>query len=471
MSPKVSLLDETPLLSSTGVHETPTSIFRVNSLPLELLTQIFVMWARIDEDGPWTASATCHHWRDIALASGQVWSFITLIIAPTETPESADERRVRMLPESPPSKRRPLTLWIERARLSRLSVYIKVHPTFPRFWVTPYETLSLLKEYILRLRRLALVVESEALVETILEMLFRDTADFKLDCLEISISESYARRLISHFAPPLAVSLSHFWVYAPQADTLVFDKCLPRIRFPGSFCQSSELMLENAPLDTDRLMEHLREFPLLRVLNINGVSFAFGSRNMSPNGFSLHHLTDLTLHAISTKFCTQLFNRLDAPNLTSPTIGNYGAAELYDLCTTRENERWVQLMAPFGMALEAFVLAAPSLSFLSLHRCPIDDRHFLRILQAIPELQELHLEFSLIGTYALRGLAPVESQGVTTNAVLCPRLRRLHICNCDSIEKEYLMELLRSRCNNVASQGKLNISWNESLREFTTEVT
>ena len=458
-------LHETVPSSIAKAHEKPLCLFPINDLPLELITEIFIAWAYVDEDGPWTAATTCHFWRTIALASGQVWSSIALRMGYVEAPMYPDD-------EDTEAPRRPLGLWIERSRTAPLSVHIQAHSTFPRFFMALYKALALLKQHSPRIQRLTLDVEGDTAVETILEILFRDSPGCRLHYLEVSMLHSRLAisQTISYLASLLQFRISHFWEHVPQADVLTFKDCIPLQIAPSNSYPVYELKLDGAPLDNYDLLENLKRLPSLKMLNLRRLPYA--SRKPSPNRLNMCHLVDLSLHASNTTSCSQLLDRLELPNLTSLSIGNYGIVELRGLWKQHEDQRWFDIMEPFGTVVEEFARRAPSLRFLRLHRCPVDDRHFLRILQAIPNLQELHLEFMLTSTPALRGLTP-HPRRTGINTVLCPRLRRMHIWDCEYIERARLLDLLRSRCDvttRCSPVEELSISWSENLEEIVSDV-
>lgn len=69
--PVSNILPVSTVVTSAISGPSQLSKSRVNELPVELLANIFIFWARNDEDGPWMAAAVCQHWRKVALNSSE----------------------------------------------------------------------------------------------------------------------------------------------------------------------------------------------------------------------------------------------------------------------------------------------------------------------------------------------------------------------------------------------------------------
>ncbi|KAI0785398.1 hypothetical protein BC629DRAFT_1516882, partial [Irpex lacteus] len=295
-----------------------------------------------------------------------------------------------------------------------------------------------------------------------------------LDYLKVGVQVNAASRGVYSLVDPHGPRIDRFWDVAPPAKTLVFSRCIPLIRsLDAPPSKTEELILDNVPVESGDLVHHLRVFPFLRTLKLDGITFA-STRTLTPRDrLSLHHLNTLSLHAVSTKFCADVLARLDAPNLVSLSLANHGMDELHGLWKKQEGASWSQVMAPFGTAFEEFVQRTTSLRSLHLRMCPIDDHHFLRVLQALPELQELALEFSLAGSPALRGLTPSKGTKGNSTKIVCPRLQRLRFKNCASLKKDMLLGFLTMRCD-ADSQclpiSKVSIVGCEDLQGIAADI-
>ncbi|KAI0785397.1 hypothetical protein BC629DRAFT_1440486 [Irpex lacteus] len=149
--------------------------FRFNDLPSEILTEIFIAWSRVDENAPWTAASTCRHWRSVALASGQIWSCMTLTLECTQTKKyewSSEEKDFAFVTYRTWRYHSP-TLWIERSKQAPLSVQILAHSFNAKAMFAIQNVVSALRGHLPRLRRLTLSVATPDLATTFLEMLFR----------------------------------------------------------------------------------------------------------------------------------------------------------------------------------------------------------------------------------------------------------------------------------------------------------
>ena len=425
------------------------SPFPINKLPLELLAQILVLWSYSDDDAPWMAAAVCHHWRNVALTTNKLWGRIMLNLVPDEEiePEWADEETLTQK-ASPRGKRRPYALWFQRAHDTDITLHITALSSFPRINIELYHIMSGMQSRVADLRRLTLSVESNLLADVALSILFDGCNDgYHLDYLEIEVSEKRVPKAYRIPSTTEDTVLDDFWDYAPPAKTLAFRGCLPRRSSPGIAAQTHTLILENVPLDPKRFIGEMSGFTSLRSLSLDGETYVGDSTTLPPQPMTLNHLTNLSIHRIDTTFCSSVFQHLTTPQLVSLSIRNGGLKELRTIWGNGgATESWFDCMAPFSMALEAFVRRSPVLRSLNLDRCPIDDKHLLNILQAAPELQTLRMVFLLVGYPTMRGLTPYPSRDNSTSEVICPRLQHLVLENCDSIEKDHLLELLRARC-------------------------
>lgn len=180
------------------------AVFRFNDLPSEILTEIFISWSRVDENAPWTAATTCRHWRSVALASGQIWSCITLTLECTQSKKyewSSEEKDFAFVTYRTWKFHSP-ALWIERSKQAPLSVRIFAHSFNAKAMFAIQNVVSALRGHLSRLRRLTLSVATPDLATTFLEMLFRgasgelDTVDPDptLDYLEIGVQVNAASR-------------------------------------------------------------------------------------------------------------------------------------------------------------------------------------------------------------------------------------------------------------------------------------
>ncbi|KAI0094406.1 hypothetical protein BDY19DRAFT_17523 [Irpex rosettiformis] len=421
--------------------------FPVNSLPMELLAQVLVFWSYLDDDAPWMASIVCHHWRNVALTTNRVWGKITLKLAPEEEIETAwaDEETLAQL-TSPRGKRRPHALWFQRAHDAELSLHIIALSSYPRLNLELYDIVTGLQKQAEDIRRLTLSVESNHLADFALSILFEaPNPNRKLDHLEIEVSE---KRVPKEFRIPRFhedAVLDQFWVYSPPAKVLVFRGGLPRQRSSGVSGQTHTLILENVPVSARRFISDMAGFPSLRSLTLDGVTELNLISGLPHQSVNLRHLTNLSI-CVDTSYCSTVLKCLTAPRLESLSIRNCGLQELRLLWGPQENNTWFDCMAPFGEALEAFVRGSTTLRSLKLDRCPIDDQHLLRVLQAAPELQNLSMIFLLIGFPTMRGLLPPISRNCGAGEVPCPQLQHLTIENCSSIKKNDLLNLLKARC-------------------------
>ncbi|KAI0348249.1 hypothetical protein BDW22DRAFT_1424441 [Trametopsis cervina] len=438
----------------------------INRLPHEILSQIFVMWAHDDEDGPWMAAAVCGYWRKVVLATSQAWGRITLRLEPAKEmdPEWCIEEEDLEMAASPRNKRRPLGLWLERADGAELSLHLTINPLCPGLEEEIWSIMNGIKERTQCLRRITLLVESVFLTETILEIISVQMPECRLQHLEIVLSEKRVPVELRDLHSEGRL-ITRFWDFAPPAETLVFRGCVPPSGQSSSASHVHTLVVE----DVERAVP-LHMFPNIRHLEMKSVQII---RLSSPDPPPFQFLETLSIHSMSTVHCALWMTKLKAPNLTHLSIGNYGKQELHDLWSKDPESKWADIMHEFGSAFTCFVRNSPSVGSLHLRRSPIDDIHFLEILEELPGLHELSIDTLLIGTPAMRGLTPGPPGKSKGRRVLCPRLQHLHIENCASIQKTSLLRLLEARYkerNRCAPIERLTIADCEGLEGIDTEV-
>lgn len=91
-----SLSHHTQVIYSRLLRYMPPSKPTPNTLPVELLADIFLRWESIDKDGPWTASEVCKHWRHVVLGCPRVWCNVTYelrMISPPKSPWHLRDRK------------------------------------------------------------------------------------------------------------------------------------------------------------------------------------------------------------------------------------------------------------------------------------------------------------------------------------------------------------------------------------------
>lgn len=440
-----------PLAKSSGSLSESTNS-RAKELPVELLANILTLWASIDEDGPWMAAAVCQHWRKVVLDSNEAWGYITVRLEPepeSDTTWCIEEDELERI-HSPRGKRRPVGLWIERARDAELSLHVATQPTFPMLDLALGKELLLFSDCIRSLRQLSLSVESGYLAGSILEVLCSGARKHRLDHLEINVA--FERRVPKSLRAgnPEGLTLEDIWGFTPVATHLTFRGCLPPSPSERAHHVRS-LVLENSEVN---FTSTLLPFPCIQFLDLSCGSSKIpgGLPPVSPLRITSHHsLEELRIHDVPTGHCAKLLDSLHTPSLKRLTVGNFGAPELRTLWNKYGDMKWYDLMDVFGSAVAAFAEKTPSLEAVRLVKSPIDDRHFVGVLQSLQGIRELYLDTLLIGLPAMRGLTPALTGKGKDKPVLCPCLQYLHIRSCDSIQLQHLVSLLQAR-NHPASQ-------------------
>lgn len=241
---------------------------------------------------------------------------------------------------------------------------------------------------------------------------------------------------------PEGLILEGLWNCASAAKNLAFRGCLPPPLDAVSQQLVRSLILENTTAEFTAILSSV---PCVQFLDVSCGSRAPLLAPIPLKTSSLHSLVELCVHELPTGHCAKLLDSLHTPNLTHLTVGNFGAPELRSLWEAREDMKWYDLMDVYGSALAAFAERTPSLEVVRLLRSPIDDRHFVRLLPHLPNLRELFLDTLLVGLPAMRGLTPSSPGKGKEKAVICPRLQRLCIRSCESIQKQHLINLIQAR--------------------------
>lgn len=280
-------------------------------------------------------------------------------------------------------------------------------------------------------------MESGLLATTVLEILTEVVGEYDLDHLEVNVAEKRFPRHMRLKAEGMVIEYA--WGASPLPKHLAFRGCLPPPP-PTPAPHVRSLTLENDLADFTTILPLL---PSLRFLDVScGARLPTLETSTPLKTTTLELLEELRIHNVLTGHCAKLLDALHTPSLRRLTIGNFGSAELRALWAQHENMKWYDLMDVYGPAVSAFAEKTPTLETVHLLRSPIDDRHFVRVLQHLPAVRELCLDTLLIGLPALRGLTSTTGQ---TKEVLCPRLQHLRAKSCESIRLQHVVDLLKAR--------------------------
>lgn len=426
-------------------------------LPEELLAEILVFWASIDEDGAWMASVVCKYWRRIVLSCPKAWTNVSLIFKsdpPKEPKEWCIEEDDLERAASPRGRPRPLPLWFERSGDLLLSVHLYAEVTFPDLNLALGKRLGDLMLGFGRVRHLNIDIDSVHMIEAMCNLFSRHLPILQSLYLN-NRCDRKRHRYGSHL--PSSFDLTEFW---PSFDrsrelrTIVLRGCA--IPAPHTRSPLAELI---TTLDTDTVTLNPNGTLVMTSVCTNLTTLRlhpgqwFPSSRPTPPALRtpLHSLTSLSLGNLDAVDATHFLREFNTPNLLHLSLGGTGDSQF--ISRIQEGAKTYDLYSDMGNAFKAFVTRSPRIRELCLSKTFFPDRHLVEVLRQLDDLQELRCKKTYVGTPLFRALSKLVTPPEGPNKrLICPQLQRLKFVSCSLIQVDQLVSLLRARNSPEISQ-------------------
>ncbi|KDQ63087.1 hypothetical protein JAAARDRAFT_53314 [Jaapia argillacea MUCL 33604] len=438
----------------------------ISCLPTEILTEIMIIWARVDVDAPWVASLVSRLWRDIALSTPQVWSRIWFSLKATSIVGKEEEFRCMEDEDDVRGKARPLSLWLERTgQLTELSLTIQIDRNtirpdrFTSYNISLIETIAMFRGYMHRLTDFELIADSSEIANYVVYSFLKATPPSRLSTLTIDCVPN-SRAFDTERGWDLVVG--GLWAALDQAGfikSLVLRGCLPPKPLPTPESASPSRITSLNLIGSSRLY-HIESFllpgiaacPALEHLTIQHIS----TIGPLPRDIPLHSLRCLHLHYLDPSALEVLLASIRAPHLHSLSIIQSRQISATD---GPKSETWRRV----GKGFQRFAENSPSLEKLSLARIDILDVQLVAALGSLHWLRELCLRELFVSRVALAPLsrlgtplrAEVDTSIPRITTVLCPHLERVRFERCPLLTGDMLCELVAARSSASSTQKLL----------------
>ena len=443
----------------------------INRLPIELLSQILVLWAAVDNEGPWMAASISKHWRNVVLSSPTAWGNLSLMLKNEEIKDTAwcgEEEDDR----PPRGKRRPFELWLQRSKGTKLSLAITAHNNYPLLEIELVNYCTMIAEHAHRLRFLTIDVELLAVAETVLS----SVSKMSLESLRIRVDQRRLPRRFNDSEMFIPWDRNLLRTSGHNANVMIFDGCFPSLS-QSQVTTATTLEIRAAGIWGTHLLDLARSAPQLTTLKIRRMQASHPdsqSPGIPPNLIVLPALQYLSLQDVTMDFCADFFSCFDAPALQRLEIENGGLRELRDM--SRDGMTFSDITSGFGTAFIQFTKRATGLRFLWLAKSGLHDRHFIEALRHTGALHEIRADCLLIGAPIMRALTPpiasMDKRQGKGKPLLCPNLQRLEITRCDLMRGEHLVALIRARnhrCSRTSPITYLTVKGCKEVSEVHAE--
>ncbi|KAJ6575480.1 hypothetical protein B0H19DRAFT_645339 [Mycena capillaripes] len=448
-----------------GFPKSP-SFFATGQIHLQILSEISVYWARVDNDAPWKACLVCRLWRSAVMSTPKAWSRVFICFplekikkkkrkkspspkVPWEKDlesesedlesdsgdiESDDEDNDGNDIEESPDKPRPLALWLSRAGKSELSVSIKI-PLAPRVDLI-YQTIQLLLPYFPQMKALELVVESSIFsLSQMLDMFVEPTPAL----VHLTLSDAVTHRQPDVIAEDFTVVKS-FWNFLKKSSrlrSLTLSKCLL------------------GPMPTTKQGRHTHS--ALRTLTLDDAHMFLldGVLKMIEPFLCLETLAFTSSIGCLTKTSAKI-HPIILPRLTSLTVGDeihmLASLTLPKLQTlVLDKELSKDGRKTLDSLLSNLFERGTDLQKLTISFAPIPKQLLFQVLRHIPTLIALELRHCSVEMQSL-------IQTTTKTHPLCPQLQSLGLYSSNLADGAALLELVIARkkdgrCRTIETLG------------------
>ncbi|KAJ7651576.1 hypothetical protein DFH06DRAFT_1331528 [Mycena polygramma] len=430
-----------------GLSKSP-SFFATGQIHLQILSEIFVRWAHVDDDAPWKASTVCRLWRSAVLSTPEAWSRVTVLFpvaqmkqrkkAPRKGPnvkkapweEESDSQSSTSDAESEKAHSdeeddeedsdehnyplRPLTLWLSRAGKFELFVHMNIGIA-PRTDLI-YEAFHLLSPHFQKLKEFYLVVESSILsLDQVLNMFTKP-----MPVLEHLSLSTVVPRIDLDGRNSERLTVMEFWNFLRQTSrlrSLTLSKCLRLGPMPTPLVgRHRHLAIQTLTLDDahtlalNTLLKMIEPFLGLETLIFTSNIDCLTTLTTSDYPITLPALTSLTVGDEIYMLASLTLPKLQTLILDKkmPKDGRQGL---------------------LGLLSDLFERGT-DLRSLTISFAPLPDHKFSQILRHIPTLVALELRHCSV---------QMQSLIQTTSGInpLCPRLQDLRLSAARPVSRHY----------------------------------
>ncbi|TFK41999.1 hypothetical protein BDQ12DRAFT_732752 [Crucibulum laeve] len=414
-------------------------VLQMETLAIEILAEVVLIWASEEYEAPWVASAVNRHWRSSLLSCPRAWSKVYMRIAqPQRIPSRAgsmnilDDGEETSLDQSPPTE-----LWLSRAKDADLDLSIEITGLMPNIFHI-HERLKWLKPHMARVKTLQLDVMHVLVTDSLLDILWEHAPLLRYFLVKCSTSDD---DLALH-------KLEDAVAKAPSMRSLHLSGCIVPLSIPPipsnlPYHLLKSLSFESSQIRSARNLlicleycEALESFSLFRSVKKSSIyagqtlfhsqSLSFDSDKSVPNPseiITLLKLRSISIECASAKLLEGLFPRLDLPLLE-------------DLSLIRMGNQGYKL----GPILHQFVQNTPTIQRLSLEGAVVSDKSLLLTLKCLSNLTHLTLVSWPISKEGILGLSCR-----FTETPICPRLKTISLYSCDLIPPSPLLVCLQTR--------------------------
>jgi hypothetical protein len=405
----------------------------LDALPDELLAEIFVWWADIDEDGAWMASCISHRWRRVVLACSAAWCRVWVNFRPAikkkdeEDEEWCVEEEVDDVDDYR-GKARPISLWLQRSGTKQIYLSIQVGAVPPP-GIALMDLVNMLEPYFPRVWEVALVIEYPLVADVLLGMLWQHAPAL------VDISITCPMKLITG-EKRIMESLWGALDKARGVKSLTCTGCLlPKSNPVYQHSVLRTIVLQDVRESISVIVDGLAACQSLEELSILGACID-GPNGPPTKPVILPALTSLYFEGTSHG----ILNHLQTPSLHTLEFRNlvpYSALE----CGI-DTDRITAAQEDFGGELAAFIERGTQLERMHLERSSIPDASFIRILKQIRDLRHLHLTDSFTSNSLILGLI---QKKLGKRSLLCPELQNIILDSCPRVSGNTLIEFIQSR--------------------------
>lgn len=419
-----------------------------DAFPDELLSEIFVWWADVDEEGTWVASCVSRHWRNIVLSCSTAWSRVWVNFKPAVKQHLEDEEwcveEEAVEVDNYREKTRPVALWLQRCGTADIYLSIKVGVDSSALAVSGLVTM--LEPYFGRVREVVLAFEYPLVADVFLGMLWEHApalAHMSIICPRVGLHGEVDEKKIME-------SLWRALDTAQGVKTLTLTGC----QFPKSSPDYQHfalrtIVLQDVRSSIDVIVDGLAACPALEELSILRV-FIDGCR---PNS-SLTQLVVLsTLTSLRLESTMHgILKHLRTPSLR--TLDLRGLIPCDKLKYDIDADGIPLAMKEFGGELVAFIEHGTRLETVHLEHSSISDASFIRILKSTPYLRHLLLIDASTSDSLILGLIPKK---VDKKPKRCPALQDITLDLCPQLTGNTLIEFVQSRRSTPFPITSLNV--------------
>lgn len=388
----------------------------IDSLPAELLIEIFVFYARTDALAPLILGRICTFWRQVVAASPHIWQ--TILLDDTARSIAASQAQIRRWIDLS----NPLPFDIQLSLSTSENLLTLLAPCLPH--------LSRWRQFTLRGQREESVT-------------IKDLNMVSLDRLLISVGPEYDA--LSDTAPKSTfVEYSPLWPGVMALDVAIFDlprpHTIPCLHFTTLDIMERSLDIQLSP---ESLLGFLQACPNVRTLSYTGCIPTDMPYIPSSTVAHLPHLTSLTIR--TTNLTRALLSGIDAPCLSElylsllnvdtelpnpePHEDGDEEDEHPDFSLSPSSDRAT------GMGLRRLIARCnPPIRALEMNFSDMRTKDFTHVFERLPTIEEFIIVASDLSNTVIKLFSHC-----------LPKLRKMELHSCHRFDGDAVVDALRSR--------------------------